>query len=125
MSPIVVLVALLFAAAGVGAKGAEPGQCSDYSAERNVYWGDLHIHTSYSMDAYIFDTRLNPEDAYRFARGESRMLPPLDENGKGTVPFQISRPLDFAAVTDHVHEWLWPPALSAGANKIPGKSRPA
>ena len=77
------------------------GRCADYDPQRNVYWGDLHVHTSYSMDAYIFDTRLDPGDAYRFARGETRMLPPLDENGRGTVPFQISRPLDFAAVTDH------------------------
>jgi hypothetical protein len=80
---------------------AEEERCTDYNPERNVYWGDLHIHTSYSMDAYMFDTRLTPEDAYRFARGESRMLPPLGADGKGTVPFQIGRPLDFAAVTDH------------------------
>ncbi len=76
-------------------------RCADYDPQRNVYWGDLHIHTSYSMDAYMFDTRLTPEDAYRFARGETRMLPPLDENDRGTVPLTISRPLDFAAVTDH------------------------
>ncbi len=78
-------------------------QCRDYNAEKNVYWGDLHIHTSYSMDAYIFNTRLTPDDAYRFARGEERMLPPLDENGKGTQGLTIDRPLDFAAVTDHAH----------------------
>ena len=58
-------------------------RCADYDPQRNVYWGDLHIHTSYSMDAYMFDTRLTPEDAYRFARGETRMLPPLDENDRG------------------------------------------
>jgi hypothetical protein len=81
----------------------EPERCKDYDAERNVYWGDLHIHTSYSMDAYIFDTRLTPDDAYRFARGEPSALPPLDEKGRGTTPFQLERPLDFAAVTDHAH----------------------
>jgi len=100
---IVAVAALLGASAHASAEtGEQPGgQCADYDAERNVYWGDLHIHTSYSMDAYIFDTRLDPEDAYRFARGEIRMLPPLDANGQGTVPLQIGRPLDFAAVTDH------------------------
>jgi hypothetical protein len=92
------LLSLLLIAQAATAEGE---RCSEYNPERNVYWGDLHIHTSYSMDAYIFETRLTPEDAYRFARGESRMLPPLDKNGKGTVPFQIARPLDFAAVTDH------------------------
>lgn len=90
------LSALLAAPAGA----AEP-QCTDYDAQKNVYWGDLHIHTSYSMDAYMFDTRNTPDDAYRFARGEERMLPPLDKDGRGTVPFQIGRPLDFAAITDH------------------------
>ena len=80
---------------------APPEQCDHYDPQKNVFWGDLHIHTSYSMDAYMFDTRLGPEDAYAFARGETRMLPPLDESGKGTIPFRIGRPLDFAAVTDH------------------------
>jgi len=93
-------VALLAATSGP-AFAAPPEQCDHYDAQKNVFWGDLHIHTSYSMDAYMFDTRLGPEDAYAFARGETRMLPPLDESGKGTVPFRIGRPLDFAAVTDH------------------------
>ncbi|MFK7898724.1 MAG: DUF3604 domain-containing protein [Myxococcota bacterium] len=79
------------------------GQCRDYNPEKNVYWGDLHIHTSYSMDAYIFDTRLTPDDAYRFARGEAGTLPPLGADGKGTKSLTIDRPLDFAAVTDHAH----------------------
>jgi len=83
------------------ALAAPPDQCDHYDPQKNVFWGDLHIHTAYSMDAYMFDTRLGPEDAYAFARGEARTLPPLDENGKGTVPFRIGRPLDFAAVTDH------------------------
>ena len=80
---------------------AEQGRCREYDAKKNVYWGDLHIHTAYSMDAYIFDTRLTPEDAYRFARGEPRMLPPFDDKGRPTRQVKIGRPLDFAAVTDH------------------------
>ena len=35
-----------------------------------VFWGDTHLHTSYSMDAGAFGNRLGPEAAYRFARGE-------------------------------------------------------
>ncbi|MCA9504845.1 MAG: DUF3604 domain-containing protein [Spirochaetaceae bacterium] len=78
-------------------------QCHDYDPQRNVYWGDLHVHTSYSMDAYIFDTRMTPEDAYRFARGEAGHLPPLGADGRGSTPVRLERPLDFAAVTDHAH----------------------
>jgi hypothetical protein len=86
---------------GAGPASAEPERCADHNPERNVYWGDLHVHTAYSMDAYMFDTRLGPADAYRFARGEPGTLPPLGPDGKGTVTFQLGRPLDFAAVTDH------------------------
>ncbi len=75
--------------------------CADQNPLRNLYWGDLHIHTTYSFDAYTFDVRNDPRDAYRFARGEQVLLPPLDEGGEGTVPARLDRPLDFAAVTDH------------------------
>lgn len=75
--------------------------CADRNPLRNVYWGDLHVHTAFSFDAYTFDVRNDPHDAYRFARGETLMLPPLDDSGEGTRPVRISEPLDFAAVTDH------------------------
>ena len=58
-----------------------------------AYFGELHLHTSYSLDAFIGGNRNTPEEAYRFARGE-----PMNINGK---PHQLKRPLDFAAVTDH------------------------
>ena len=96
---LALLAGIVFAAASPAhAKGE---RCYDFDPERNVYWGDLHVHTAYSMDAYMFDTRLTPRDAYRFARGKEVKLPPLDDQGRGTVPFRIDRPLDFAAVTDH------------------------
>lgn len=60
----------------------------------NLYWGELHIHTSESFDATLFGTTLGVEDAYRFAQGE-----PLTSPG-GEV-MQLSRPLDFVAITDH------------------------
>ena len=76
-------------------------RCSHYSPERHVFFGDLHVHTANSFDAYTFDVRTRPEDAYRFARGTPVALPPLDSNGRGTREVRIDRPLDFAAITDH------------------------
>ena len=90
------------AALAIPAPATAAGErCYDYDPERNVYWGDLHVHTAYSMDAYMFDTRITPAQAYRFARGEQVRIGPLDAKGKATLPFRIDRPLDFAAVTDH------------------------
>ncbi|WP_051668999.1 DUF3604 domain-containing protein [Marinobacter nitratireducens] len=74
------------------------------NSQRNAYFGELHLHTEYSLDAVA--TRLKPEDAYRFALGEAVAAPPYDEAGNSLVPpHQIDRPLDFAAITDH-GEWL-------------------
>ena len=60
---------------------------------RDAYYGETHMHTSYSLDAYLGGTRLTPSDAYLFAKGES-----VTVNGR---PYQRQRPLDFTAVTDH------------------------
>ena len=61
---------------------------------RNAYFGDLHVHTNWSIDAYIFGNRTTPDDAYRFAKGETILHPSGREM---TLP----QPLDFQAVTDH------------------------
>ena len=65
------------------------------NALRNAYFGELHLHTSYSLDANLFGTRNDPRMAYRFARGELVEIP---ETG---LKQRIIAPLDFAAVTDH------------------------
>ena len=75
--------------------------CAAHSPLRQAYFGDLHVHTSLSFDAYAFDVRVTPEQAYRFAQGEEIGLPPLDAMGQGTRKIRLGRPLDFAAVTDH------------------------
>lgn len=81
---------------------APAGACDDFNSNRNLYFGDLHAHTALSFDAYGYEVRLTQADAYDFAKGEQVMLPPLDEKGQGTRPVQLPRPLDFAALTDHI-----------------------
>ena len=61
---------------------------------RYAYFGDLHVHTAYSMDAFQFGTLATPDDAYRYAQGEAIKHP-------GGFDMQLERPLDFYAVTDH------------------------
>ena len=87
-----------------GSETGEPmpaGHCDDHDLQRNLYWGDLHVHTSYSFDAWLHDVRSDPDLAYRFAKGEPVDLPSLDAAGAGTQTLSLDRPLDFAAVTDH------------------------
>jgi hypothetical protein len=79
----------------------ERESCLDRNPMRNLYFGDTHVHTAYSFDAYVNDTRLTPEESYRFARGESVSISPLDENGQGTQAIQLDHALDFVALTDH------------------------
>ncbi len=61
---------------------------------KNAYFGDLHVHTSNSFDAYTFGTLASPSDAYRFAQGEAIPHPT-------GYKIQLKKPLDFYAVTDH------------------------
>lgn len=75
--------------------------CAERDPLRKVYFGDLHVHTAFSFDAWTYDVRTTPRDAYRFARGETIHLPPLGPDGTGTTAVRLDRPLDFAAVTDH------------------------
>jgi uncharacterized protein DUF3604 len=59
---------------------------------KEAWFGEQHVHTAYSLDAYIGGARLGPSDAYRFAKGE--------EVEVGGITVRMA-PLDWAAVTDH------------------------
>jgi hypothetical protein len=60
-----------------------------------LFWGDLHLHTSNSLDANLFNNfTLGPDVAYRFAKGEAVRMP----NGRRA---KLDRPLDFLMVSDH------------------------
>src|SRR5262249_60885660 len=73
--------------------------CAPVAPLRQPFFGDLHVHTRFSADAYIFGTRVGPRDAYDFARGAT--IPVSDTDEAQTRSATIDRPLDFMAVTDH------------------------
>src|SRR6266478_2399295 len=68
--------------------------CASFDPLRAPYFGDLHIHTRFSADAYIFGTRVGPRDAYAFATGTA--IPFADDDELQTRNSRIDRPLDFA-----------------------------
>ena len=61
---------------------------------QRVFWGDTHLHTSYSTDAGMIGCKLGPDEAYRFARGE------MVVSSTG-VRARLQRPMDFLVVADH------------------------
>lgn len=112
--------------AGAGALAQDAGALDKAAAERahaskplyspyagrsyptRPYFGDTHLHTSFSMDAGAFGARLTPRDAYRFARGDQVMA----SSGQ---PVKLSRPLDFLVVADHSDNMGFFPDLFGGS----------
>jgi hypothetical protein len=88
---------------------------SEYEAgveyPNRVFWGDTHLHTSFSMDAGAFGARLGPRDAYQFARGDE-----IESTTAGRV--RLARPLDFLVVADHSDNMGFFPDLNAGAEHL-------
>lgn len=67
--------------------------------ERQLLWGDLHVHTSWSFDANIAGTTADPSDAYAFAKGLDTVEIATEAGPR--IPLHIGPPLQFTAVTDH------------------------
>ena len=106
--------------AGADTIAAKPANTKDgkpYSAPTDktvplrVLWGDLHLHTGNSLDAGLNGTRLMPEDAFRFARGEEV----VSTTG---VPAKLARPYDFLVVTDHSDYMGLPQVLHDGSPEL-------
>ena len=74
----------------------------------NLYWGDTHLHSSWSVDAGSFGNQLlTPDQAYQFARGETVTA----HNGERV---RLREPLDFLMVSDHAEYLGLYPLLEAG-----------
>jgi hypothetical protein len=94
------------------AAGAQAKRYSPYAGRKyptRPLFGDTHLHTSNSGDAFAGGNRLDPEQAYRFARGEEV----ISSTG---VPAKLSRPLDFLVVSDHAEGLGLMQQVYAGTN---------
>jgi hypothetical protein len=89
---------------------------SPYAGEsfpRNVYWGDTHLHSSLSTDAFGLGVTLGPEAAFRFASGETVTT-------SGGIQARLSRPLDFVVLADHAESLGMMNLVQAGDPRVIG-----
>ncbi len=127
----VLLMSLAFGSSFVWAEehaGGDAGKLDPAAAERvarkapyspyagrtfptRAYFGDTHLHTSFSMDAGAFGARIDPRAAYRFARGE-------EVTASSGQQAKLSRPLDFLVVADHSDNMGFFPDLFAGKPEV-------
>jgi hypothetical protein len=101
---------------GCGPKSDLPAYVETAMVNREpnqVLWGDTHLHTSYSPDAYFFgNTTADPDTAYRYAKG----LPVVHPHTRAKI--QIHTPLDFLVVADHAEMMGVPLRLFQGDERL-------
>ena len=117
MNVLLVFAYLAFASRGIafaqedapsslpGKQGYSPYPAQDFPNQ--VFFGDTHLHTSYSPDAGMIGCTLGPEEAYRFARGET-------VKSSTGITARLPRPLDFLVVADHAESIGAGPAIQRG-----------
>ncbi len=108
MRLILVLITSLTAVVNA-AEPYSPPLRQDYP--NNLYWGDTHVHTYLSPDAYPLGSRVTPDEAYRFAKGETIVA-------SGGDKVRLQRPLDFLMVSDHAENMGVMPRLAAGDPRL-------
>jgi hypothetical protein len=97
---VTLAAALLLRSPARESADSQPNQPKNYSpyADRRyptqVFWGDQHLHTSFSCDAGVVGDRLGPDQAFQFARGEQL------RSSTGLL-VRLDRPLDWLVVSDH------------------------
>jgi len=107
MRPVLLVWVALLGSIDVCAAAHPPDTQKVRPPERRAFFGELHLHTALSLDAWSYGTKLLPDDAYRFGRGETVMVPAAQvsaEQGVAaheSVPARRAWALDFMAVTDH------------------------
>lgn len=87
------LTCALIAMGGYGLAAA-PAIAQTRNPDREAYFGETHVHTSWSLDAWLGGNRTDPGDAYKYFKGEAIKHP-------SGYDVKIDTPLDWAGVTDH------------------------
>jgi hypothetical protein len=107
---VLLIISVLVSACGTTGGPPPYATASSLGGEpTQVFWGDTHLHTSYSPDAFFFgNATADPDTAYRYAKG----YPVVHPYHKGRI--QIHTPLDFLVVADHAEMMAVPLRLAQG-----------
>jgi len=106
-----VLIAPMTAQAGHDASGDHYSPFIVKDTAQQVYWGDTHLHTSYSADAGMIGNTLGPEQAYRFALGHEITT----SSGQKA---RLVRPLDFLVISDHAENLGLAPMIAESNEEL-------
>ena len=110
---LVLLALLVFTSFVMAQSVGEPGRGSNQpNTLNNVYFGEQHLHTVNSPDAFSFGTRNTPDDALRFCKGEAIKIATTGEMVQKKTPY------DWCAVTDHAEYMGMMPLLLEKDNQL-------